>query len=185
MSTNPIESAFHALIDLLQKSKTDYLVIGGLAVLASGEPRMTQDIDLILFIKKADLLPFLKKASKTLKVNSKSALYGAKTRGAFSLACRNVPVDVILASTELERSALTRKISARLFGRKVNLPSPEDLILLKLIPGRTKDLADVEAIVSRKGPLLDRKYLRKWGEEISDMAEDTRVLRQLKNLKLV
>ncbi|HJT25313.1 MAG TPA: hypothetical protein VJ873_12105, partial [bacterium] len=63
--------------------------------------------------------------------------------------------------------------------------SPEDLILLKLIPGRTKDLADVEAIVARHGGSLDKKYLRSWAEKIGDMAEDMRILRQLKNLKAI
>jgi hypothetical protein len=60
MSINPIESAFHELISLLKETKTDYLLIGGLAVLASGQPRMTQDIDLILFIEKTGLPAFLK-----------------------------------------------------------------------------------------------------------------------------
>ena len=185
MSINPLESAFRGLILLLQETGTDYLLIGGLAVLASGEPRMTQDIDLILFIEKTDLPWFLEKAGKKFKVNPRTAIYGARTRGAFSFSYRNVPVDVIVASTDLERSALKRKIRVRLFGRKVNLPSPEDLILLKLIPGRTKDLADVEAIVARQGASLDKKYLRQWGERLADMAEDTRVLRQLKGLKVI
>lgn len=185
MSANPIEAAFHELISLLKISKTDYLLIGGLAVLASGEPRMTQDIDLILFVDRNGVPEFLKKAGKKFQVNSKSALYGAKTRGSFSFTFKKVPIDVIIASTDLERSALGRKISAKLFGKSVNLPSPEDLILLKLIPGRTKDLADVEAIVDRQGPALDKKYLRHWAEKIGDMAEDARILRQLKNLKAI
>ncbi len=185
MSTNPIESAFHELISLLKETKADYLLIGGLAVLASGQPRMTQDIDLILFIEKAGLPAFLKKAGKKFQVNPQKAIYGAKTRGAFTIAFRKVPVDVIIASTELERSALSRKVSLKLFGRMVPMPSPEDLILLKLIPGRTKDLADVEAIVARQGPFLDKKYLRRWAEKIGDMAEDMRILRQLKSLKVI
>lgn len=185
MSANPIEAAFHELISLLKIAKTDYLLIGGLAVLASGEPRMTQDIDLILFLDKAYLPEFLKKAGKKFRFNPKSVHYGAKTRGAFTIIFREVPVDIIIASTEFEKSALNRKIKTKLFGKAINLPSPEDLILLKLIPGRTKDLADVEAIVARHGGSLDKKYLRSWAEKIGDMAEDMRILRQLKNLKAI
>src|SRR5258708_38775875 len=86
MPINPIESAFHELISLLKETKTDYLLIGGFAVLASGEPRMTQDIDLILFIEKANLPAFLKKAGRKFQVNQKTAVYGAQTTGACTIA---------------------------------------------------------------------------------------------------
>lgn len=56
----------------------------------------------------------------------------------------------------------------------------EDLILLKLIPGRPKDLLDVESICLRQGGRLDIDYLTRWARTICDESEDFRILRQLK-----
>lgn len=36
-----------------------------------------------------------------------------------------------------------------ILGIEANYPSPEDFILLKLIPGRPKDRLDVEAVLTR------------------------------------
>lgn len=47
----------------------------------------------------------------------------------------------------------------------VYVVSPEDLILLKLLAHRPRDLADVGDILFTQGT-LDEAYLRKWAEEL-------------------
>ena len=48
-----------------------------------------------------------------------------------------------------------------LFGRKVWVASPEDLLIYKLVSWRDRDIMDVHAIVQRQKS-LDQAYLRKW-----------------------
>ena len=60
--TNPLtlDQFYNNLIIFLEESKSDYVIIGGLAVSVIGEPRMTHDIDLILSIPENNIQSFLK-----------------------------------------------------------------------------------------------------------------------------
>ena len=51
---------------------------------------------------------------------------------------------------------------------KVSFPTPEDLILFKLIPAREKDLLDAKGIIARHKGKLDLAYLRKWANVIAE-----------------
>ena len=154
--------------------------------MAVGEPRMTQDIDLIIFIAKKSLSDFLLSARiKGFNINHTQAITDADERGTCSIRFNGVAIDLILASTELEESAWRRRIRRKVFGRLVNLPSPEDLILLKIIPGRPKDLLDAGNIAAIMGKNLDRKYLLLWAERLCDQAEDTKFLRYLRELGIL
>jgi len=183
---NPLELAFHKSRTLLTSGRFRHLFIGGLAVLAEGEPRMTRDVDLILFIPRDRLPGFLDLAAgHGFDVNRRRALADASARGACSIGFQGVPVDIILASTDLEESAWVRRRRAKLFGRVANLPSAEDLILLKIIPGRPRDLEDVRTVALAAGARLDRRYLRTWAERLCDRAEDMRIVRELERMKIL
>ena len=172
-------------IRFLEKEKVPYFVLGGLAVGILGEPRFTLDIDLDIFVERENLGIFLQRAKEgPFQFNVKEAAVSAEKFGAFRLFCDGAQVDMILASTELEKSVLQRRKQAVLFGRKTFLPTAEDLILLKLIPGRPKDLVDVESICLRHKGRLDTGYLNRWAQKICDESEDGRILRQLNKFLL-
>lgn len=50
--------------------------------------------------------------------------------------------------------------NAVLLGRPLKILSPEDLVVLKLIFFRRKDLADAEAMLRDQGTALDRRKIR-------------------------
>lgn len=50
-------------------------------------------------------------------------------------------------------------------GRKAWVVSPEDLILLKLIASRPRDIADVFDVLLAQGQ-LDEEYLRNWANQL-------------------
>lgn len=87
-----------------------------------------------------------------------------------------------MPETELEQSAFKRAKRVKVLGVEANFPSPEDFILFKLIPGRPKDLLDVEAVILRHRDKLDRAYLERWAQRISDEMEDLRMFNTLKKL---
>jgi hypothetical protein len=59
-----------------------------------------------------------------------------------------------------------------LFGRLVPLPTPEDLILFKVLAGRDKDLVDAVGIARRHLTTLDHRYLDATLNAVCDLAED-------------
>ncbi|MBI5699989.1 nucleotidyltransferase [Candidatus Saganbacteria bacterium] len=178
-----LDKLFQKTITLLEKEKTPYLLIGGLAVGVLGEPRMTQDIDLIVFIPKSSVIALLSKMKKAgFDINQTAIQKDLELKGAFRISFEELWVDFIVSSTDFEDSAFQRKMKITLLGKKVNIPSPEDLILLKLIPGRERDILDIKSIIERHRSKLDRKYLDSWAQKLSDEAEDLRIWNTLKKI---
>ena len=160
----------------LNKTKFPYLVIGGLAAGVIGEPRFTYDIDIDIVLAPEALDRFLEQAQTAgFRTDTKSARRDMQTQGAFRITGKEFHVDFIVASTELEREAISRAQTKLLHGVKAAFPTPEDLVLLKVIPGRPQDLLDIDRIVRRHRPHLDEKYLLRWAQWLSDQAEDLRI----------
>mgnify|MGYP001583415388 FL=1 len=158
-----------------------YFVIGGLAASVIGEPRFTGDIDLDVFVHENEVGRLLAKARAAgFRFNKKTVLSNLAQFGTFRLARGGLHLDVLRASTGLEAQALKRVRRIRIHGVQANFPSPEDLILLKLVPGREQDLLDARAVLLRHRKRLDVGYLEKWARALSDEAEDMRIYNTLR-----
>jgi hypothetical protein len=156
-----------ASLDTLEAGGFDYLLYGGLAAGLWGEPRYTEDVDLVLFLPERHAFKFLREASKHgFFVEEDLAIQQIQVSGWARLPFgeRKSPwhLDLTLGDSPFDKSALSRKKQVDLFERKVWLAAPEDLVLYKLVSWRDRDVMDVHAIVKRQGKALDAAYLRKW-----------------------
>ena len=61
------------------------------------------------------------------------------------------------------------------------LPTPEDLIIMKMIAHRPQDMIDVQTILQTY-PRLDRKRIQKWVKEFSDALENVDIWADCRNL---
>lgn len=79
---------------------------------------------------------------------------------------RYLPVDVLVAKTDYQRTALGRARTHTLGPERAVVPvlSPENVIVHKLISGRAVDMDDVERILATK-PSLDLSYVERWVAE--------------------
>ncbi|MEQ1737298.1 MAG: hypothetical protein ABL886_12940 [Rhodoglobus sp.] len=166
-------------VDLLDRAGAPYLIIGGLAVAVIGEPRMTGDIDVVAFVTLERAEQFIGVAITAgfeVAADERQRLHETGTlrfhKGGFQF-------DIILASLPFEDAARARARTGRLFGRSVPLPTPEDLILFKVLAGRDKDLVDAVGIARRHLASLDRAYLTATLDDICDLAEDVEPRRRL------
>lgn len=183
MPRSKFSTVFGKVIRLLKETRTPYLLIGGLAASLLGEARITNDADFIIVINDEKLRVFLKKAKeKGFKFPEKKLWEVFSLKGIFRLFCEGLQVDFIRVSTELENQAFKRKKRTKLFGKVIFIPSPEDMILFKTIPGRDIDLIDIKRILTRHWKSIDRKYLEDWAMRISDEAEDARIYYRLKKI---
>ena len=71
-----------------------------------------------------------------------------------------IPLDVVLAGPGLEDQFLERALSRSIDGVEVPVASAEDLIVMKVLAGRPKDLDDIVAIVIAQAGALDEPYVR-------------------------
>ena len=94
------------------------------------------------------------------------------------VAGRSVDIDIFLAETRLQESLLARRSRLEVDGVPAWVVSPEDLILLKLIASRPRDIGDVMDILMAQGQ-LDEEYLRRWATELGLLDALNRVMNEM------
>jgi hypothetical protein len=138
----------HAFCD----EKVRFILIGAYALAAHGYPRATMDIDIWVMPspKNADaVLRALRRFGAPLHNLTKEDLQKDGTVFQIGVAPRRIDIITTASGLQFEetyRSSLTVTIE----GIEVHIPSVEDLIRNKRASGRTKDLADAEALESLK-----------------------------------
>ena len=178
-----LPEVFKKVIIFLENNNFDYLVIGGIASATLGYPRLTEDVDICIFIKRKEAKNFLTKVKgEGFSFDEKQVSQKIKQTGTFQIHYKELHIDFLIASTRFEKSALKRKQRIKLYDTYANFPTPEDLILFKIIPARHIDLADAENIAIRYTEKLDKKYLLEWAMKLSEAAEDLRVYNEAKKL---
>ncbi len=178
-----LEQVYKKVVLFLNSANYEYLIIGGIAAGTLGEPRVTGDVDVDIMLDQKDIPDFLDKAKKTgFMVSKKKCLRTAEQTGTFQINYGDFHIDFIIASTDLETQAFKRKKTIVLYGIKAFFPTPEDLILFKIIPGRKQDLLDVERVILRHKEKLDIGYLKTWAQKLSNQAEDMRIWNELNRL---
>lgn len=178
-----LEDIFKKLVNFLNEGKFDYIIIGGIAAGVLGEPRVTGDVDVDIILDRNDIGEFLNKAKRAgFNIDKEKCIRRANERGIFQIYYGDYHIDFIITSIDLEKEAIKRKKIVRLYGLKTSFPTPEDFILLKIIPGRPQDLIDAEKVVIRYKNKLDINYLIKWAQRLSDEAEDMRIYNTLKEI---
>ncbi len=148
MLNEDYKDMLHALSD----EKVKFLLVGAYALAAHGYPRATMDIDIWVMPspQNADaVLRALLRFGAPLHNLPKEDLQKGGTIFQIGVAPRRI--DIITAASGLQfEEAYRRSLSVNIEGIEVHIPSIEDLILNKRASGRTRDLADAEALESLK-----------------------------------
>jgi hypothetical protein len=149
------------LANELDACRLPYMVIGGQAVLVHGEPRLTRDIDITLGATTEELDAVLDAAQKAglrpLIENPRVFV-----RDTWVLPCSDtqtgIRVDLMFSFTAYELEAMKRAVLVPVGKSKVRVATAEDLVILKILAGRPRDLEDAR-LVLLKNPQLDRDYV--------------------------
>jgi hypothetical protein len=157
----------------LEEADVPYLVIGGLAVIVLGEPRTTGDADVIAFLtlEEAEAL-ILRARDAGFDLDEDQEAERLRQTGTLCLRQSPFHLDLILASLPFENEALRRARPRKLFGVAMPFPTPEDLLLFKVLAGRDKDLLDAQGVLRRHKGKLDLGYVEETLRSICDLAEE-------------
>jgi hypothetical protein len=119
MNADSLLAQVQQLFNLLDERKTDYVLVGGIALLTYVEGRNTQDIDLIM------ALPSLAKIPE-IKISSQDMYFA---RGLFG----ELQIDVLLTNNPLfDKVARKHSTVKKFLDRDIRCATVEGLILLKL-----------------------------------------------------
>ena len=139
-------------------------MFGAQAVSIWGLPRLSADVDITARLKSRDPALFIaamQSAGFDLRVPDLEDFVRRTRVVPFVHRATRIPVDVVLAESELEDEFLARARLIDLGGVTVPVISPEDLLITKVVAGRPKDLEDIRGILRERLPLLDLSRVRK------------------------
>jgi hypothetical protein len=156
----PLDRAVHDITQVLESLHIEYAIIGGIANAVWGEPRATIDVDVTVSVDEEDLAKRIATIGARFRPSVSDPVAFVQQTRVLPLDTREgVRIDVIFALLPFEFDAIRRASRVSIAGRTVHVVTAEDLVLMKIISERPRDLADAEAIVRRRAKELDRGYL--------------------------
>jgi predicted nucleotidyltransferase len=163
-----LEAAVAEAASILEELGMPYMLIGGLAVSAWGEARATLDVDLSVWVEPERFEHTVRTlCSRWRALPANPAAFAAGTRVLPVLSSQGIRLDLVFAALPAERDLIARAQSRQLGGRPVRIAAVEDLIWMKLISERPKDIEDATRLLRRFRRTLDRGYLEARLRELS------------------
>lgn len=170
MNNNPLIQSLKEVCSFLDGASVEYMLVGGLAVGIWAEPRATVDIDFLVSIRindVEDLKQRLTESNRFVFIHDKPMVFGKVSFLRATLKSNpDVSLDFLFVDDVFKNEALKRKKAIQLTDFSVNISTPEDLIILKLVSGRDQDRLDARKIRDIQRENLDIDYLRKWLEKL-------------------
>jgi len=166
-SVTPLLAPLQALLNLLLRFDNRGVIIGGIAASLLGTPRYTVDLDAVFLLSVDDLPLLLQEASKQgIEPRISNPIEFARKSRVLLLRhiASGTDIDISLGILPFEVEMVERSTVLEIGAVKLRLPSPEDLIILKAVAHRPKDLADIQAIAISH-PNLDKARIQYWVEQ--------------------
>ncbi len=167
------------ILDVLKKAEIEYMLGGAIAVWSWGEPRSTQDVDMVIHLKAEQINALSEELQKMdiflppdiilenlfdtrgdLPINAIHGFSGYKAE-----------MFLVREDDALRQSAFARRVKVD-FGTGVGevfVHSAEDIIIYKLLyyslSKQTKHIRDIGSIIKTQDEKLDHAYIEKWAKE--------------------
>jgi predicted nucleotidyltransferase len=180
----PLLSTLRDLTRWFEAEDVSYAVIGGVAASLLATPRLTRDVDAVVlhdrdpsesFLAAGRSFGFEPRQPDTLEFAHKTRVLLLRHEAS------GIDTDISFGALPFERESVERARRVDVAGISLALPAPEDLIVMKAVAHRMRDLIDVEEI-TRAHPQLDRRRVRRWVAEFSRVLEMPEILQDLETI---
>ncbi len=154
---------------VLDAAEVRWYVFGAQAVIVHGVIRHTADVDVAAEISPQSLpgvIERLRTEGFSVRVADLDAFVRETHVAPLLHEPTGLPVDLVLAGPGPEQGFLERAVRVEAGGVQFPVVSAEDLIVLKMLAGRPKDLEDVRGIVQRRRSQVDVEVARERLREI-------------------
>jgi hypothetical protein len=150
-----------------------FMVVGSLASSYHGQPRSTNDVDLVIDPEPAALEQWLDQLGDAYYVSREAACDALRQRGMFNVIhlAEGWKADLIVRKNRpFSVEEFRRREQSTLGDRQVPIASAEDIILSKLewnrISPSERQVRDAMNVAATVGDQLDQAYLRQWAEAL-------------------
>ncbi len=169
----------------LNEAGIQSMIYGGIAVIAWGRPRFTQDVDLKVFLSRDEadrlvscMIPEFRPDAEDPKTKLQQVGF------AFFWDPSNIRIDLVLAETGFDLQAMSRSRPIEMLpGITLTLCSAEDLLVYKMISDRPRDNDDVPGIIHRQKKSLDDGYIETWLREFEIALDDSTLVNTYRQMR--
>jgi hypothetical protein len=178
---------FKRLVDALNNAGIPYMLSGSMGSGFHGQPRATNDVDIVIAPTEAQLCSFLQSLGKDYYVSLDAAREALKRESAFNVIDMQGgwKADFIIRRQRpfsIEEFQRRQKVS--IMGLGTWIVSPEDIILIKLEWAKNsksdRQLEDALRVAMVQVDRLDEDYLHKWAKELNVESSLKQLLEQVK-----
>lgn len=138
-----------------------HAISGAIAMAAHGYVRATVDLDILVVapsLRLPQVFDIIRRHG--FRGDDRELIASLRDRFVAALEAGPTTVEVLVPVLPYHHGIVDRAVAKPLRGRQVPFVSVEDLIVLKMLWHRAKDVADVHALVALPGATLDREFVR-------------------------
>ncbi len=171
-----LHEVLQRVVETLESLHVGYLVTGSVASMAYGEPRLTNDIDIVAEIDEGHIGGLMAAFPREeFYISEEMIRQAVSEHGQFNIIhpASGLKVDIIVKQdTPFDRSRFGR--IRRIFpaqSYQANFAAPEDVIIRKMESYREghseKHLRDITGILRISGDEVDRGYISEWATRLN------------------
>jgi hypothetical protein len=182
----PLLTVLSKLAAWFRTEAAPWAVIGGVAASLLGNPRPTRNIDALVnlserrwarFLKAGERLGFISRRANALPFAQETRVLQMRHQKS------GLDVNIVLGSLPFENEVVAGATQVDLGGVSIPLVRPEDLIVMKSVGHRPRDLDDIEAILAAQSTLKLTEMLN-WVRTFAEALEMPEILTDLEALIL-
>ena len=173
-------AALADLVKWLDDTKMPSMIIGGVAASVLGQPRLTQDVDALAILPEAHWADAVSTAARhgILPRIENPLDFARRSRVLLMRHTESgIDIDLTFGRLSFEQTAIDNSEIHDIGDLRMRLPRVEDLLIMKAVARRPKDLQDIEGLLAAH-PDADVVAVRQWVREfatamsMSDMLDD-------------
>lgn len=167
-----IEEAVAQVAEVLNDLQISYMLVGAFSSNAYGIPRSTHDADFVVVARTGDISALVARLGPKFRLDPQIAFESGTGTTRYIVKYVDPPLPPFdmdffrLSDDEFDQQRFARRQEGTLLGCRICLPTPEDVVIMKLrwlkALNRTKDYEDVRSVLAVQGDRLDWDYINRW-----------------------